>query len=43
MGLSNLPPGVSDSTYGAPWNDEEIETTLLVDIGTVKGIILLSL
>lgn len=23
--MSNYPPGCSDSTYGAPWNDEEFE------------------
>ena len=22
--MSNLPPGVSDSTYGSPWNEYEI-------------------
>lgn len=23
--MNNLPPGVSDNTYGAPWNDQSYE------------------
>lgn len=30
---SNLPPGVSENTFGAPYNDEEFEFTLEVTIG----------
>ena len=35
---SNLPPGVSENTYGAPWNDEDFEFTLEVTIGgSIQG------
>lgn len=41
---SNLPPGVDNNTYGAPWNDEQfcVEVTMKMVIpfslyGPVKG------
>lgn len=35
---SNLPPGVSENTFSAPWNDEEFEFTLEVTIGgSIQG------
>jgi hypothetical protein len=30
--MSNYPPGVSDSTYGAPWNDIEIDKTVIITL-----------
>lgn len=32
--MNNLPPGVSNSTYGAPWNDVEIELEVTISLGT---------
>lgn len=32
--MSNLPPGCSDSMYGAPWNDIEIEREVEVVLKT---------
>lgn len=29
---NNYPTGVSDSTYGAPWNDVEIEETVIITL-----------
>lgn len=35
---SNYPPGVSDSTFGSPWNEQEFEFTLEVTFGgTIQG------
>lgn len=31
--LNNYPFGLSENSYGAPWNDEEFEFTLEVTIG----------
>lgn len=31
---SNYPPGVSGNTFGAPWNDEEYDCTLIVHCST---------
>ena len=31
---SNYPPGVSDSTFGAPWNDIEIEKEVVITLKT---------
>ena len=33
--MSNYPPGVSDSSFGAPWNDIEIEREVEVTIKCV--------
>ena len=33
--MSNYPPGVSENTYGAPWNDIEIEKQVEVTIKCV--------
>lgn len=30
--MNNYPPGVSDSTYGAPWNDVEIEKEVTITL-----------
>lgn len=38
--MSNLPPGVSDSTFGAPWNDEEFGGVITLKVyvaGYVQG------
>ena len=35
---SNLPPGVSENIFGAPYNDEEFEFSILVTFaGCVQG------
>ena len=33
--MSNYPPGVSDSSFGAPWNELEIEREVKVTIKCV--------
>ncbi len=30
--MSNLPPGCESGTFGAPWNDEEIEHNISLSI-----------
>lgn len=36
--MSNYPPGVSDSTYGAPWNDVEIEREVVIVLKTTMSV-----
>ena len=36
--MSNYPPGVSDSTYGAPWNDVEEEREVTITLKVITSV-----
>lgn len=36
--MSNYPPGVSDSTYGAPWNNIEEEREVIITLKTIINV-----